>query len=128
MLSLCRDGRLAEAERLLASFRAFAATPGNGTAATMGPTAIPIAEAMLAYARRDYGVAIEKLAASRYRWPLVGASHAQRDVFTILLIAAAEKAGDWATARALLGERMQLRPHSAGTLAHYQAAMAAPLA
>jgi tetratricopeptide (TPR) repeat protein len=124
MLALCRDGRLAAAERLLASFRAFAATPGNSTAATMQPAAIPVAEAMLAYEKRDYREAIEKLADSRYRWPLVGASHAQRDLFAILLIASAEKAGDWTLARALLRERMELRPHSAGNRAHYQAAMA----
>ncbi len=127
MLALCRDGRLAAAERLLDSFRAFAATPGNSTAATMQPAAIPVAEAMLAYEKRDYGGAIEKLTGSRYRWPLVGASHAQRDLFAILLIASAEKAGDSALARALLRERLELRPHSAGNQAHYQAAMAAPL-
>ncbi len=51
MLSLCRDGRLASAERLLESFRAFAKTPGNSAAATMEPAAIPIAEAMLAFAK-----------------------------------------------------------------------------
>jgi tetratricopeptide (TPR) repeat protein len=124
MLALCLDGRLASAERLLESFRAFAATPGNSTAATMQPAAIPVAEAMLAYQKRDYRAAIERLTASRYRWPLVGASHAQRDLFTILLIASAEKAGEWTLARALLRERMELRPHSAGTHAHYQAAMA----
>ena len=45
----------------------------------------------------------------------------------ILLIAAAEKAGEWTLARALLRERMELRPHSAGNQAHYQAALAAPL-
>jgi tetratricopeptide (TPR) repeat protein len=124
MLALARDGRLASAERLLESFRAFAATPDNGAAAAMEPAAIPVAEAMLAYAKRDYRTAIEKLTASRYRWPLVGASHAQRDLFAILLIASAEKAGDWTLARALLRERMELRPHSAGNRAHYQAAMA----
>ena len=68
----------------------------------MQPAAIPVAEAMLAYEKRDYRTAIEKLTASRYRWPLVGASHAQRDLFAILLIASAEKAGDWhARARAV---------------------------
>ncbi|MEJ2432938.1 MAG: tetratricopeptide repeat protein [Pseudolabrys sp.] len=124
MLALCRDGRLDAAERLLASFNAFATTRGNSTAATMQPAAIPVAEAMLAYAKGDYRTAIEKLATSRYRWQLVGASHAQRDLFTILLIASAEKAHDWTLARALLRERMELRPHSAGTHAHYRAAMA----
>ena len=68
MLALCRDGRLATAERLLASFRAFAGTPGNSTAATMQPAAIPVAEAMLAYEKRDYSTAIEKL--SRLALPL----------------------------------------------------------
>ena len=125
MLALCRDNRLAAAERLLGSFRAFAATPHNSAAATMQPTAIPIAEAMLAYAKGEYRTAIARLTASRYRWPLVGASHAQRDLFTILLIASAEKARDWTLARALLRERMELRPHSAGTHAHFAAVMAA---
>jgi len=125
MLALCRDGRLGSAERLLSSFRAFAVTPDNSAAATMEPAAIPVADAMLAFAKHEYRAAIEKLTTSRYRWPLVGASHAQRDLFTILLIASAEKAGDWILARSLLRERMELRPHSAGTQAHYQAAMAA---
>jgi tetratricopeptide (TPR) repeat protein len=125
MLALCQDGRPAQAERLLSSFRAFAATPDNTSAAVMRPVAIPIAEAMLAYAKRDYRTAIEKLAATRYRWPLVGASHAQRDLFALLLIASAEKAQDWTLARALLRERMELRPQSAGTHAHYAAALQA---
>ena len=125
MLALCRDGRLASAERMLGSLRAFAATPGNSAAATMEPAAIPVAEAMLAYAKGDYRMAIEKLTASRYRWPLVGASHAQRDLFAILLIASAEKAGDRTLARALLRERMELRPHSAANRAHYTAALQA---
>ena len=70
MLALCRDGRLPKAEELVASFRAFAQTPENGTAATMEPAAIPIAEAMLAYARGDYGAAVDRLIASRYSWPV----------------------------------------------------------
>jgi len=125
MLALCRDGRLPAAERLLASFRAFAETPENGAAAAMEPAAIPIAEAMLCYARGDYRTAIERLTTSRYRWPMVGASHAQRDLFIILLIAAAEKAGDPALTRALLRERLELRPSSVGTRAHFAAAMGA---
>ncbi len=124
MLALCRDGQVGTAERLLESFRAFAGTPGNSTAAIMQPAAIPVAEAMLAYAKGDYRAAIERLSASRYHWQLVGASHAQRDLFTILLIASAEKAHDWTLARALLRERMELRPHSAGNRAHYEAAIA----
>ena len=69
MLALCRDGRLPKAEELIASFRAFAQTPENSTAATMEPAAIPIAEAMLAYARGDYGAAVDRLIASRYAGP-----------------------------------------------------------
>src|SRR5438105_2506300 len=86
MLALCRDGRLSAAERLLASLRAFARTPDNAAAATMEPAAIPIAEAMLAGAKGDYDTATDRLAASRYRWPALGASHAQRDLFALLLI------------------------------------------
>jgi tetratricopeptide (TPR) repeat protein len=123
MLALCRDDRLPKAEQLIASFRSFAATPANGTAATMEPAAIPIAEAILAYARGDYGAATDRLIASRYRWPVVGASHAQRDVFTLLLIAAAEKSGRSGLARALLAERVELKPHSVASWLHYADAL-----
>jgi tetratricopeptide (TPR) repeat protein len=119
MLALCRDGRLSVAERLLASLRAFAPTPGNSTAATMEPAGIPIAEGVLAYAAGDYGTAADRLIASRYRWPLVGASHAQRDLFALLLIAAAEKSGRTALARALLAERVELKPRSVASWIHY---------
>jgi len=119
MLALCRDGRLPVAERLLASFRAFAPTSYNSAAATMQPAAIPIAEAMLAYARADYGAAVDRLIASRYRWPVVGASHAQRDLFTLLLIAAAEKSDRRTLAGALLAERIQIKPHSVVNWLHY---------
>ena len=119
MLALCRDGRLPQAEQMLASFRAFASTPDNATAATMEPAAIPVAEAILAYAAGDYGAATDRLVASRYRWPVVGASHAQRDVFTLLLIAAAEKSGRAGLARALLAERVELKPHSVASWLHY---------
>jgi hypothetical protein len=61
--------------------------------------------------------------ASRYRWPVVGASHAQRDVFTLLLIAAAEKSGRAGLARALLAERVELKPHSVASWQHYGAAL-----
>ncbi len=119
MLALCRDGRLPKAKQLLASLRSFAPTPENGTAATMEPAAIPIAEAILAYATGDYGTAADRLIASRYRWPVVGASHAQRDLFALLLIAAAEKSGRTALARALLAERVELKPHSVASWLHY---------
>jgi tetratricopeptide (TPR) repeat protein len=119
MLALCRDGRLPKAEQLIASFRAFASTPENDAASTMEPVAIPVAEAMLAYTRGDYGAAVDRLVASRYRWPVVGASHAQRDLFSLLLIAAAEKSGRPALARALLAERVELKPHSVASWLHY---------
>jgi tetratricopeptide (TPR) repeat protein len=123
MLALCRDGRLPKARELLASLRAFAPTPENGTAATLEPAAIPVAEAILAYAAGEHGTAADRLIASRYRWPVVGASHAQRDLFTLLLIAAAEKSGRAALARALLAERVELKPHSVASWLHYADAL-----
>jgi hypothetical protein len=41
-----------------------------------------------------------------------GGSHAQRDVFAQTLLSAAEKAGEIQLARALLNERLALRPLS----------------
>ena len=46
----------------------------------------------------------------RYKVIRIGGSHAQRDLVTQTLIAAAERAGETNLARALLAERVAVRP------------------
>jgi tetratricopeptide (TPR) repeat protein len=66
----------------------------------------PLCEAMLAYRRGENGRAVELLLPIRYRIWRIGGSHAQRDLFDQVLIAATIADGRLNQARALLAERL----------------------
>lgn len=123
MMSLAREGRREAAERYLASLRTYAEEPNNYEAATMAPLTIPLCEALLAYADRAYDRAVEILLPLRDRLSPVGGSHAQRDVFVQLLLESAIRAGRLSLARALLSERITVRPASHGNWVKYGTVM-----
>jgi tetratricopeptide (TPR) repeat protein len=110
MMVFAREGRVDQAEKLLASLRRFAETPDNFAAGTMKPVSIPLCEAILAYGKGDYAGAIEKMLPIRYDYACVGGSHAQRDIFAQYLIESATKDKQHTLARALLAERIALYP------------------
>jgi len=64
----------------------------------------------LAFAGGDYRSAVEAILPVRYEAFRIGGSHAQRDIVNQTLIAAAERSGQWSLARALLAERVAVRP------------------
>ena len=59
------------------------------------------------------------------RWFGIGGSHAQRDVFTQILIEAAIKAERHNEARALLAQRALLKPNSVGSWQKYAQVLSA---
>jgi tetratricopeptide (TPR) repeat protein len=67
-------------------------------------------EGVLAFAQGDYAHAVERILPARYKTIRIGGSHAQRDIVTQTLIAAAERSGRTSLARALLAERLAVRP------------------
>ncbi|HLJ71990.1 MAG TPA: tetratricopeptide repeat protein [Roseiarcus sp.] len=69
-----------------------------------------IVDAALAFAEGDYRRVVDRILPVRYKVIRIGGSHAQRDLVTQTLIAAAERAGETNLARALLAERVALRP------------------
>lgn len=71
---------------------------------------VPLAEAIVAYRRGDFGRCVDHLAPIRRQLVHVGGSHAQRDLFAQMLIDAALRAGRAALAQSLLLERLALRP------------------
>jgi hypothetical protein len=79
----------------------------------------PLIEGALAFADGDYRGAVEAILPVRYEAFRIGGSHAQRDIVNQTLIAAAERSGQWSLARALLAERLALRP-TAPTKAAYE--------
>lgn len=119
MMALAADGRFDAAGKLLASLRAFAGTPDNFAAATMEPVAIPICRALLDFARNDHDAVVDGLLPLRYDLAPIGGSHAQRDVFALVLIESAIRSKRLALARALLAERIAERPNSRGNWLKY---------
>ena len=67
-------------------------------------------EAIFRFADGDHARTVETLMAVRHKIVRTGNSHAQRDLFDQTLIAAAERSGEAALARALWAERLALRP------------------
>ncbi|MGH6797159.1 MAG: tetratricopeptide repeat protein, partial [Roseiarcus sp.] len=76
----------------------------------------------LAFARRDYARAVEAILPVRDEAIRIGGSHVQRDIVNLTLIAAAERSGQWSMARALLAERVGVRP-TPRTEAQYRRAL-----
>jgi tetratricopeptide (TPR) repeat protein len=101
---------VAHAEIMLDSLRRHA-TEGQGTSARItAAVGVALGEAMLAYRAGDYTRCVGRLYPVRRLLPRLGGSHAQRDLFAQLLIEAAIRGGRPAHARALLAERLALRP------------------
>lgn len=79
----------------------------------------PLAEAIIAYRRGDFASVIDRMLPIRYGLQPIGGSHAQRDVWVLMLIEAAIRGKRNPLARALLAERLAQRPTSATTWANY---------
>ncbi|MGD9805193.1 MAG: tetratricopeptide repeat protein [Hyphomicrobiaceae bacterium] len=104
-----QDG--AELDRLLAGMRVTAAGDSE-VSSTYREIGLPIVEGLMAFDRRAYAEATEKLLASRYHLWRIGGSHAQRDVVEWTLNEAAARAGMRSIAVALANERLAFRPDS----------------
>lgn len=102
-----------DAQRLRASVAAYV-RDGNGHNRTVtAEVGLPIVEGVLAFGAGRYADAIAAILPARAEAFRIGGSHAQRDIVNLTLIAAADRAGEWRLARALLAERLALRPTTA---------------
>jgi tetratricopeptide (TPR) repeat protein len=111
MMAFAGAGRGDLAGRLIAVLSATARMDGENAAVTRA-IGLPVVKAFLAYSEKRYAEATALLSPVRDRAVSSGGSHAQRDVLALTLASAAEKAGNGAHARALLNERLALRPRS----------------
>ena len=126
MMALARDGRQSATGALLESLRRFASvTDANSTRPVADRLTIPICEAIGAYADKHFDRAVEVLWPLRAQWQELGASHAQRDIFTQILIEAVIGANRTTLARDLLAERSELKPNSRYTWQRYADALQA---
>jgi tetratricopeptide (TPR) repeat protein len=108
MLALTGDTRHAAARRLVAQVaRSGAARTELGRVAAH--PGLAIAEGLADFGEGRYGRAFDRLSAARSHVPVVGGSHAQRDVFERITIDAGIRAGHLAEAEAILADRVALR-------------------
>ena len=110
VMALAAAGNERAVREILASCERFA-TSGEGTEAeVMADVGLPLARALVAHRAGAFGSVVDELYPVRRRIRRIGASHAQRDVFSQLLIDAAWRGGRHAEARELLAERLAWRP------------------
>ena len=89
------------------------AANGSSTNAVMSrEVGLPVAEALVAFGRGDYGRVIESLMPVRHIAQRFGGSNAQRDILHLTLLEAALRSRRSELARALAGERTALKPAS----------------
>jgi len=110
-MTAIRSGDGAELDRLLAGMHASAAG-GSEVSSSYRDIALPIVESLIAFDRKAYADAVDKLLASRHHLWRIGGSHAQRDVIDWTLNEAAARAGMKDIAVALANERLAMRPQS----------------
>jgi hypothetical protein len=101
MMALAATGRYAAAHHMLEAMRAFAQGPGI-TASLVARYALPICEAVLAHARREFAQAVAVMRPSLGGMYRLGGSHAQQDVLEQLYLDSAMQAGLLDDARLLL--------------------------
>jgi tetratricopeptide (TPR) repeat protein len=109
-LAAARSGEAEDVARLRGSldeYERFGQGDNRQVTAEVGRGLI---EGVLRFADGDYIGALEAILPVRYDAFRIGGSHAQRDLVNQTLIAAAERAGRWNLARALLAERVAIRP------------------
>ncbi len=109
-LAASRSGNpddVARLRRSLDDYQRFGAGDNVAVTVEVGRRLI---DGALRFAERDYAAAVEAILPARYEAIRIGGSHAQRDIVAQTLIAAAERSGQWNLARALLAERVAVRP------------------
>lgn len=125
MMALEAAGDSGKGEDMLRSLQAAGGSTGVTQSRVIDTVGLAIANAIAAWYRRDYDDVIESLLPIRYSLSALGGSHAQRDLFHQILIAAALRAPRPSLARALLAERARLKPDSPWTWQRYGEALEA---
>jgi tetratricopeptide (TPR) repeat protein len=118
-IALAATNRNDVLDRYIASLRAFAQTPDNYSASITDAIVIPMCEGVIAFENGDFEQAVECLWPLRDQWAPIGGSHAQRDIFTQILIDATIGAKQFSRARTLLSQRLTLRPQTVGSWNKY---------
>ncbi|WNJ98118.1 tetratricopeptide repeat protein [Thalassospiraceae bacterium LMO-JJ14] len=104
-----------DAQDLLDAMQAYATTKGDDNAYVTQMLGLPLAHALVAHRHGDYGYVVDTLLPIRYELHKLGGSHAQRDLFSMVLIDAALKSNRINVARMLISERLGRLPDNKWT-------------
>jgi tetratricopeptide (TPR) repeat protein len=111
MLAFAAVGARDDAQRLLGAL-ADVATGTTTNARMAREVGLAQARGMWAFGSGDYAGSLQDLLPIRFIAARAGGSHAQRDLLQMTCIEAAHRAGEHRLARALLNERLALKPSS----------------
>ncbi|HEX2384651.1 MAG TPA: hypothetical protein VHI95_18555 [Acidimicrobiales bacterium] len=113
IMALVGAGRFAAAERHIEELAGYVHRDGAGTNVRMASTiGLPSCRAVLRFGQGRYDEVISELLPIRRAFQVFGGSHAQRDSLVRTLLESALRAGRHDLARALIAERLSLRPSS----------------
>ncbi len=104
LYGLARAGR-PQADALLNAIARAAEAPERQDRAVWRHVALPLARGLVAHARGDFIEALEQIGEAMPRLLRLGGSHAQRDLFELILLDAQVRAGDLVEAQQMLERR-----------------------
>lgn len=107
-LAAVGDGKVHEMREFMA---AYEGREDDSNLPIMKALGVPLMDALIAYREGRYEDATASMIPVRYEMWQMGGSHAQRDLFDLILIDAAKKADNGPLLRALLSERLAAMPH-----------------
>ena len=109
VLSLAREKRFDEAGQLIRSLAAYGKNAPAYMKDVIERLGVPLSEGVLAFETGRYDDAVELILPLRHMNASVGASHAQRDLFDIILMEAAARSGQEELVSAMRRERQLLK-------------------
>jgi tetratricopeptide (TPR) repeat protein len=112
MMTFVADGRWEVADRVLHAHERYTSAANDANSAMTRTVGEPFCRALKAFAKEEYGAAVETLLPIRYRTRYLGGSHAQREIIGLTLLEAALRDGRHELALALASERTALKPTS----------------
>ncbi len=124
-LSLAGAGNDVALAEMLRSVRNSAGNPGVTESQIAAEVGVPLCEALAAWYESLYELVVDRLMPVRYQIRQIGGSHAQRDMFWQMLIAACLRCGRAQEALALLSERTALKPRNVWSWRRYADALEA---
>ena len=74
-----------DAKELLASMNNYVENSGDDNARSTETLGLPLAEALVAYREGDYDFVVDTMLPIRYELHRIGGSHAQRDLFSMVV-------------------------------------------